>query len=136
MDRGAWRAIVHEVTRVRHNLATFTFTFKEEKTKRLVSVLDRWIPVGHIHFCAVISSPATSHHKEGHRGKCIAASAVWFMASVAMELEWGLWFRGSSSSVLLTSTCFQKLLNVSVLFVFAKSVSQPFLKTCSMKYTT
>ena len=58
------------------------------------------------------------------------------MASVGMELEWCLWFRGSSSSVLLTSTCFQKLLNVSVLFVFAKSVSQPFLKTCSMKYTT
>ena len=46
MDRGAWRATVREVTRVRHNLATFTFTFKEEKTKCLVSVPDRWIPRG------------------------------------------------------------------------------------------
>ena len=33
-DRGAWRATVHEVTKVRHNWATFTFKRKNEKEKK------------------------------------------------------------------------------------------------------
>ena len=29
MDRGAWHSAVHEVTRVRHDCMTFTFTHRE-----------------------------------------------------------------------------------------------------------
>ena len=103
MDRGAWKAAVHGVTRSRKWLSNFTFTFHfhalEKEMATHSSVLAWRIPG----MAEPGGLPSMGSHRVGHGWRDLAAADKYYMVSLAHRILGGkswlpraeCWFPGA-----------------------------------------
>ena len=90
MDRGAWQAIVHGVTRVRHDLAT-----KPPPPPHLAQI------------CRIVMPQCECQHLPSHVSGRQEPSPWYFTCMTTWPMNWSSTLRSSSNFFCLIKMCFQ-----------------------------